>query len=71
MPISGEPEIGGLAFIRGDLAHEQMSSRANARRCGRPGAIPTVDFLLYHLGAVVKKMGVKTHDWIGDGFSGL
>src|SRR4030081_4066935 len=29
-----------------------------------PGAIPTVDFLLYRFGAIVKKMGVKTHDWI-------
>ena len=26
-----------------------------------PGAIPTVDFLLYRFGAVVKKMGVKSH----------
>jgi hypothetical protein len=26
------------------------------------GAIPTVDFLLYHLAAFVKKMRVKTHD---------
>jgi hypothetical protein len=26
-----------------------------------PGAIPTVDFLLHHLGAMVKKMGVKSH----------
>src|SRR6266404_5591923 len=25
-----------------------------------PGALPTVDFLLHHLGAVVKKMGVKS-----------
>ncbi len=29
-----------------------------------PGAIRTVDFLLYRFGAIVKKMGVKTHDWI-------
>src|SRR5712671_4502361 len=27
-----------------------------------PGAIPTVDFLLHHCAASVKKMGVKTHD---------
>ena len=27
-----------------------------------PGAIPTVDFLLHHFGAGVKKMPVKTHD---------
>jgi hypothetical protein len=32
------------------------------RVLGAPGAIPTVDFLLYHPGAVVKKMGVKSHD---------
>jgi len=35
--------------------------------CKRPrgfpaGAIPTVDFLLHHLAAVVKKTAVKTHD---------
>jgi hypothetical protein len=60
MPISGEPEIGGLAFIRGDWAQQETSSHANARRCGRPGAIPTVDFLLYHPGPIVKKMAVKS-----------
>jgi hypothetical protein len=27
-----------------------------------PGAIPTVDFLLYHIVAVVKKTAVKSHD---------
>jgi hypothetical protein len=28
---------------------------------GGPGAIPTVDFLLHPLGAIVKKRGVKSH----------
>jgi hypothetical protein len=28
-----------------------------------PGAIPTVDFILHHVGAIVKKMGVKNKDW--------
>jgi hypothetical protein len=28
-----------------------------------PGAIPTVDFLLYHIAGVVKKMAVKNNDW--------
>ena len=35
-----------------------------------PGAIPTVDFLLYGFGAVVKKMGVKSHDGAGDDLNG-
>src|ERR1700688_457097 len=30
-----------------------------------PGAIPTLDFILYHPGAVVKKVDVKSND--GDG----
>jgi hypothetical protein len=36
----------------------------NAKRpLGFPaGAIPTVDFLLYHFQAFVKKMRVNTHD---------
>ena len=29
-----------------------------------PGAIPTIDFLLYRFGAVVKKLAVKSQDWI-------
>jgi hypothetical protein len=33
-----------------------------------PGANPTVDFLLHHLGVVVKKMGVKSLDWTDNGF---
>ncbi|MCU1275277.1 MAG: hypothetical protein JWO48_2708 [Bryobacterales bacterium] len=36
--------------------------RANARRFRAPGAIPTVDFLLHHLVALVKKVAVKSHD---------
>jgi hypothetical protein len=29
-----------------------------------PGAIPTVEFILHHLGADVKKMAVKSNVWI-------
>jgi hypothetical protein len=39
---------------------ETCRSHAMARH-GAPGAIPTVDFLLYRLAAVVKKMSVKSH----------
>ena len=39
---------------------ETCRSHAMARH-GAPGAIPTVDFLLYRLAAVVKKIGVKSH----------
>src|SRR5712672_1668825 len=38
-------------------------SHANARRFAAPGAIPTLDFLLYGFGAAVKKVGVKIKDW--------
>ena len=34
------------------------------------GAIPTVDFLLHDFGAVVKKVGVKTHDRAWGRFTG-
>src|SRR5258706_15873829 len=51
-----------VAFICGAMARN-MSLSAMARH-GAPGAIPTVDFLLYRFGAVVKKMAVKSHDWI-------
>jgi hypothetical protein len=42
----------------------------NAKRpLGFPaGAIPTVDFLLHHARAAVKKMPVKTHDGVGSKF---
>jgi hypothetical protein len=33
-----------------------------------PGAIPTVDFLLHHPRAFVKKTGVKSLDWNGRRF---
>ena len=39
---------------------ETCRSHANARRFRAPGTIPTVDFLLHHLGAVVKKTSVKS-----------
>jgi len=35
------------------------------KKLSTPGAIPTVDFLLHHLTAVVKKVVVKTHDFVG------
>jgi hypothetical protein len=43
--------------------------RDGAGKCKRPalwvpGAIPTVDFLLHHFGAVVKKVGVKSQDCV-------
>src|SRR5712671_4670270 len=50
-----------VAFIGGAMARD-ISLSAMARH-GAPGAIPTVDFLLYCFGAVVKKMAVKSHDW--------
>src|SRR3981081_3195499 len=34
-------------------------------RCRPPGAIPTVDFLLYPFAPVVKKVVVKNRDWTG------
>jgi hypothetical protein len=37
-----------------------MISHENARAGFPAGAIPTVDFLLHHLAAAVKKMAVKT-----------
>jgi hypothetical protein len=45
--------------------------RLNAKRPrGFPaGAIPTVDFLLHHTTAFVKKMPVKSHDGAGSKFS--
>ena len=45
-----------------DLRHARDMS-LSCKRPGRwaPGAIPTVDFLLYGLGAVVKKTGVKSY----------
>jgi hypothetical protein len=39
-----------------------MSPSCKGPAASAPGAIPTVDFLLHRFGAVVKKMGVKTHD---------
>src|SRR5712671_1619753 len=52
-----------VAFICGAMARDMpLSCNGPARRA--PGAIPTVDFLLYRFGAVVKKMAVKSHDWI-------
>src|SRR3979411_1092733 len=40
---------------------DELSCKRPARWA--PGAIPTVDFLLYRFGAAVKKMGVKNKDW--------
>jgi hypothetical protein len=40
-----------------------VTGRNAKRPLGFPaGAIPTVDFLLYHLAPFVKKTRVKTHD---------
>ena len=37
-------------------------TETQSARAGFPaGAIPTVDFLLYHFGRVVKKVRVKSH----------
>ncbi len=52
-----------VAFICGASARD-MSLSCKGPAPWATGAIPTVDFLLYRFGAIVKKMGVKTHDWI-------
>jgi hypothetical protein len=52
-----------VAFICGATARDMRLS-CNGPAMWAPGAIPTVDFLLYRFGAVVKKMGVKSHDGI-------
>ena len=49
-----------VAFICGAMARD-MSLSCNGPVLREPGAIPTVDFLLYRLAAVVKKMSVKSH----------
>ncbi|HZE46777.1 MAG TPA: hypothetical protein VE087_07860, partial [Xanthobacteraceae bacterium] len=46
-----------VAFICGALARD-MSLSFKGPAVWAPGAIPTVDFLLYRFGAIVKKMGV-------------
>jgi hypothetical protein len=58
-----------VAFICGAMARD-MSLSCNGPTLWAPGAIPTVDFLLYGFGAVVKKMGVKSHDGAGDDLNG-
>ena len=50
-----------VAFICGAPARD-MSLSCKGPAAWTPGAIPTVDFLLYRFGAIVKKMGVKSHD---------
>jgi hypothetical protein len=52
-----------VAFICGATARD-MSLSCNGPARWVPGAIPTVDFLLYRFGAIVKKMAVKSHDGI-------
>jgi len=52
-----------VAFIGGAMVRD-MPLSCNGPALRAPGAIPTVDFLLPPRGAAVKKMAVKSHDWI-------
>jgi hypothetical protein len=54
------------AFICDAMAREASLACKRPALWG-PGAIPTVDFLLQQIGPAVKKMGVKSLDWTGDG----
>src|ERR1700687_4014570 len=51
----------GIASVARMARDMSLSRKRPALRA--PGAIPTLDFLLHHLGAVVKKTGVKSKDW--------
>ena len=53
-----------VAFIGGAMVRD-MPLSCNGPARWAPGAISTVDFLLYRFGAIVKKMAVKSHDWTG------
>src|SRR5712671_5212732 len=46
-----------------DLRRDEASHVALVQTSSAVGAIPTVDFLLYHFAVIVKKMAVKSQDW--------
>src|SRR5258705_2372418 len=46
-----------------DLRRDEASHVALVQTPSAVGAIPIVDFLLYHFAVIVKKMAVKSQDW--------
>ena len=63
LPTKGPHEAAHVFALMCDAMARDMPLSCKRLALWAPGAIPTADFLLYHLGAVVKKMGVKSQDW--------